>query len=1336
MSFAAYVGDVRLKDAITYGIQLTDTRRVDLVRSFLEASGDLIQTTVLLGTGSALSMTATPDNATFVVTHVFPPGGGSPGAVLLRYQTGPLHTYNNVPTTQDPDGTVIASQRPGLWQMIDLHASPGIFGQSPATQYGSLLGTAALVLQGLLVDVMDLSGNLEQTFNPLYAAYTPQPGNFIPLLLAPFQPTDVTVAGIFVGDGSILLPWTASQPSVGATFKLRVYSTASTKTFSLAGHPVDLLTGLWTNVGIPWDSASADLVKRRLGPLLAVFYRFDTETERDTTLYDFAQRAITTPFGFTWRVDPASQTRILFICRDLSLLGGGGLAPVATVGMDDLRDGGTPVFDLDERSIKNRVVVTYQTFRAFDPNTDGGDAPADGLVSVNQPPIQVDYSTTGKLILLGVPATPTPEPDSDFAGIKEFDITLPGFVGQLLPGTVPSISTIVPVDMVGVASGWAIGIFGRVGRGVPITEIALRRGSPAAAAEVGEAIVVTFDHMPNALLGRFPTSQRIREGGGARLLQVVQKTLEPAGPTLRCWDIGPAAPLLTVPTFTLALSSTDPQHVVVATLTNGAVIAAEAQGLHVLVEWATGTSAPSDDGPVLGTIDPDAVPTTIQTPPVDAGSRVWVRMATVGPGSLPSSWSAWADLDLTALNPVTDLLATQGADGTSVILTWTPGEANFPVAVYIDGVLLRTLPPGTTQFIVGPVAGSHTYDVYQVDFPPLNGKSTAATATEAPSGGGTLTAPIDPAAFAGRHDDATGLDVLDGTFGFEVTATAIPSDVLFEVASETSIGSGTPGTYVQVGTQAAVQAGRNRYTGVALNDQLRRYMRARSARAGATDSPYSSPVVSVLPWSAVQLPPAPPRLFAVWGIGTVGVFLQGDPKSVSFKIAASTSGFPSDATVRAATALNATNNQATSGTLESGLTTGQIVYVSAFAYTQLSGGGTESAHAQVTFIYGGGAAPVDATYGTVLPESRLPNSRQLAVTAPLTLADGGPLGALVWGIDLSSDAGGLGGQLLGSVSYREPLLFGVERSLRIPAFPSALTDLEAFTGKTKCGHSYKDLSAAGQAFLRITGTIAGALSGAKLAAQYYTGSAWRYYDGVGGPVLSLASAGLKRGAYVAIEAGALFDHEQRIVPLGGDDATLVTLDELWLEWIVAGQAVLVNPGGGSGGGDCSEVAADALVYADNAAAIAAGWSFINSIVSSSWTAHATDQVHGADASSFKCNLNRVFGAPGGTLRASKTFGTGDGLLPSTAYTVIVWARTSTTAPWDTNAGLMLNGIEVPGAGTLVPAGTPTWTMLKGTATTDGSGNLVVAFYRKVGPDVTENINVWWNDLSILVGSDC
>lgn len=1316
---------------ITYEVTLTDTRRVDLVTQFLTAAG--IPSTAILGTIGALSSTVEPNNPTFKVIAV----DATVGAVMLAYDSGPLpSSVASGGLTVGSDGKAVIARDDLFWSIVNgacirvANTGQG-FDIQGGIHYRAAFGLnipTTFLLDGISADILDSGGNYQATYTPIgmqvpLSLSGSDPASHVVSLL-PFQQSAATFNGITIPQGAIILPWATSQPSVGATFKLRVYSVNQAKIFSTSGHPIDLLTQWWTNVGITYDAGAAAAVRHQLGDFLAVVYRFDESSNQGRTLYDVVQAVITAPFGITWRVDD-QQRRVLFVCRDLSLLtlpsGSWGpvgpLTPIETLGLNDLRNAEASAFDLDERSIKNRVVVSWQQIRPWDAKLDGGDRPPDGNVAVTQPPIQLDYSTNGGISIGG-----TPEPDSDIAGVKEWRIDLPGFVGQTVVNA-PIPGTVQAFDMTQWAIQVAIGVFNRVGRGAPLVTLPVIRGHSVA--DVGDIIATTADHVVNTFLDLFPVSQRIREGGGSRLLQVVQKTPNPDGPDLLCWDIGPGTSVETVPEFTLAVDATDPYHVAVATLTNAPALVALGTGTQVLVQFGVGATEPTTGQPG-GVIDPASATLDLALPPVNGGSTVWVRMLGSVPGLGPGTWSAWQSVDLTALPPPTGLSATPTANGTDLLLTWTPGSTLFPEAVYQDGVLLAILPPGTDHYLVQGVSGSHTFTVRTIDPSPLAGQSTAASVTQAPTGGVTLSTPIDPAAFAGSHD-ASGVLVIDGTYGLEVTATAIPSTVVFEVATETAVGSGTYGSYVVMAQLAAVQGGRTRFTTKAsINDGLRRQIRAKSTRNGATDSSYTSAQV-VDPWSQQTLPPAPPRLTAVWGAGTLAVFLQGDPQTVSFKIAASTSAYPSDATVRAATALNATRNQATTGALVSGLVVNDLIYVSAFAYTELDGAGTESAQpAKATFVYGGGAAPVDASYLTAVAESLLPNSRQLVAIEPITLTDNGPGTQEAIGIDLSDT--GVGGGFVGAVCVGEFALFGWTDYVRLNNYPGSLTDLNTIG----IPHWKRDQADAAQLYARIQAYVVTACTG-HLAVQYFNGSSWRYLDGVSGPFVSLGSTGLQVGGLVPVEAGALADVEMRLVASGGNDASACVLSMVRMDFCQLASA-LPPPAGageaGGGGGDCSTVSSDGMEYADIAAATAAGWAFTNTSTTAQW-AMAASPTHGGSKS---LAVQITSGSSiNGVLEATRTFGTGDGLSPNTHYTVKVWGYMGFRPWYDSESKLFVNGSSDAITGFISNQGV--WIQLVCRGISDSAGNLVVKL-RRPGTLQSGYTGVNWDDLTIQVGDTC
>jgi hypothetical protein len=92
---------------------------------------------------------------------------------------------------------------------------------------------------------------------------------------------------------------------------------------------------------------------------------------------------------------------------------------------------------------------------------------------------------------------------------------------------------------------------------------------------------------------------------------------------------------------------------------------------------------------------------------------------------------------------------------------------------------------------------------------------------------------------------------------------------------------------------------------------------------------------------------------------TASCTLVGDFDTASFKVLASTSGYPSDANVRLETALNGrVLTPGDIGALISNLTPGQTVYFNAFGYSSADGGGNESSAAKTAQITIESVAPV------------------------------------------------------------------------------------------------------------------------------------------------------------------------------------------------------------------------------------------------------------------------------------------------------------------------------------------------------------------------------------------
>lgn len=248
-----------------------------------------------------------------------------------------------------------------------------------------------------------------------------------------------------------------------------------------------------------------------------------------------------------------------------------------------------------------------------------------------------------------------------------------------------------------------------------------------------------------------------------------------------------------------------------------------------------------------------------------SGRRVWVRTRSdpaAGEGfKLPSSWAYPAGVgyvDLTVLNPPTGLnLASPNGD--AITATWAVGNADALVELFIKaGAVAPTgleservctpLNPGSVKFeIVGETVAATQYTVGVRHTDRIGNVSAMASATIVAGAAAQLTAPLNPDAFSFRDN---------GRYGMVVMATALPSDIEFEEAVETGVGTDVYGGFAVVKRQGALADEYTMLILVAPNDRLRRKLKARSVRDGATASEYTAEVL-VLPWSHDPIVPLP-----------------------------------------------------------------------------------------------------------------------------------------------------------------------------------------------------------------------------------------------------------------------------------------------------------------------------------------------------------------------------------------------------------------------------------------------------------------------------------------------
>jgi hypothetical protein len=615
------------------------------------------------------------------------------------------------------------------------------------------------------------------------------------------------------GDGAVL-----TLPSVGTVYHVIVVPDVVNEDNPLhwVGHLVDFVCEMFNLRQIAYDAASAEAVKAAMGQMRA-YYRF-TEAE---PLMEAAEKYAFGPGGFAVRPTPEGEWEFI-VTRQLPPV-----TPSETLDASTVHDPETVIFSAGIDSIVNQVVWKQKHWTVWKESMDT-EPPVDGIIGREQTtiitPEMAGFADRSLIANLG---------------IRELVYDLPGEI-IIKSGSSPKVS----------AASWflAMGsdILRRWGRGCASSFVRALRGMSDAL--LGDFITLDLDHRPNAFTGREPTSQRIGEGGGQRIVQVVHRTLTPAGPEYEVLDVGPTVTATElVPEFTLALTSDDPRHTAEATLTNHGDLA----GFLVRMEMGTGSTEP-DGGVTVEVFTPDDLPH--RTFPEEACTTVWVRMrAEPEGGGVPGAWSDWQSQALDCIPAVTGLSADAGGNCTEEAITWTVGDADLPVRVRwkltaaADYTNVVTLPAGSDQYVIGGlVPGSaYTVEVAHLDISPFSGAGTVATDTWTACGDvPTLNPPIDPLGFTNGA----------GTYGMEVTGTEFPSNTVFEEAIETAAGSGTYGAYSVVASPATT-AGRIHFESFRASDALTVRIRAKHTRSGWTDSAYTTPVI-VDPWGDPN--PIPP----------------------------------------------------------------------------------------------------------------------------------------------------------------------------------------------------------------------------------------------------------------------------------------------------------------------------------------------------------------------------------------------------------------------------------------------------------------------------------------------
>ena len=511
-----------------------------------------------------------------------------PPGVATQLKGGVIDSNPNIGSVGWTIGGVALQVTLPSGQVVTVGAYPQLYNSSVGKNNGRYSSTPVLIYpksRTILVDWHD--------FYTLGSDYLPT---------APLDPTGNAVA----------------LPPIGTVLKVKavVVPISQDAPLHIAMHPVDLLAICESNVGIGYNAANYATMRTALGDDLILVLRI-TES---MTIADLFTKYIGGPLGVGRRQGEAPATdqwgntnRVglyeLFTTRDAPTA----LPSVTWTDADMYGDTGTTndgLFDLDEQTICQNVVVNSQTFASWDLSL-GSSRPLDDVVPVDN---QANYLS------------------ADFAtfGSQQQEYDIPGgYCHALMQGG-------------GLMSAFMAAksnlVFERYSRGAPRSWVPVLGTSQQR--RLGDLVLINSQRLPNAA-----TNGR----GGARLVSVIKKTPTASGNIYLVEDTGPLeqpAPLS--PTINLTLDPSDSVHVVDCNITNLAALKAQYPNGSLQVQYYTGgSSPPSGDGQLAADI-PFAVMSSplVILPAVPLNTQVWGRAnARPGGGALASAWSAWEDRD-------------------------------------------------------------------------------------------------------------------------------------------------------------------------------------------------------------------------------------------------------------------------------------------------------------------------------------------------------------------------------------------------------------------------------------------------------------------------------------------------------------------------------------------------------------------------------------------------------------------------------------------------------------------------------------------------------------------
>ena len=831
---SGYITNITQVDAITYSFTVSDTRRVEQTqriftwsdtdeRTAFPQRGCIFGGPVIGGFGAKVGATTTAVDSggwEFAYKSI------SDSTIVMQFEAAYLPpSYNRVRAIPNEYLNT-------LWGVLKNYVEMN----SPDTSVPDITVWQALRNVGVtfsfpnVVIVIEEPGTANVWRGTLRGFLTPQGG--------------AAYGGLLLVNTYIYITLDASSISGGApspamvtdrVYRVRAISREVTPDSPLYFdlHPVDVVTKLYDIVNIPYKSdsltGSSQWMKLQLGPTL----RLAARITKPDVMADFLEKSIFGPFGFATRTNSAG-VREFFTTRRLS-----SSLPSTTIADADIR-GDTPpaVYALDESTAVTGVTITQRMLKPWVQVQDSSEVP---------PPDNLIEQVVPREFLFG---------DTTTFSTRMVAYDVPGMIHD--EGTFVSTPVQFGLSVVGDMQR-------RFVRGAVIAELPVLGTSSAASLQVGDEVQVNVSYFPNRnyRIGEAPSV-------GPRCMQIVRRDETPEGPNYKLVDSGLTAQPTLAPTVSIAASSQDARRRAQFTITNAGLLNSLGDAT-VTVQWATGASAPSDDGTPFNAYDTPNVPTTAQLlPPVIPGATVYARARVIQKGLRPSNWTAWTSVTLTTWNAPSSV-TTDFLENKSTQLKWSlgsPANTDDQVEVYLNTgsvapsdwtpYRLNTLTAGSTQTNLINLSASTAY-IAGVAFRDTisNSRTTVATTTFT-----TLSTSYFPSDSAARPFAQFVSTVRDVRFpsGVPIALYGVPGRPLYFELQRAPNVAGSPGTYATI---AIIDGFQTLYTDLLPVNNTTYWYRIRAIELLVNDSVYltiGSTTAGNIPPNLIIPPQIPPTI--------------------------------------------------------------------------------------------------------------------------------------------------------------------------------------------------------------------------------------------------------------------------------------------------------------------------------------------------------------------------------------------------------------------------------------------------------------------------------------------